>query len=180
MLLYIGIFSFALFFLGDYNDWKWGKRALKVCFPTGFLLLAAVTVLQAGGDSGFRPVVRVVCAAAAAVFLCLLLYTLFFALPAAASYGAPGECRPAVTRGMYALCRHPGVLWFISLYFCLWPAAGLPVSAAAVYSALNLLLVVFEDGWVFPARLKGYDGYKEETPFLLPTAHSIRACCRAR
>lgn len=99
-----------------------------------------------------------------------------FALPVDASYTRPGEKRPACTTGVYALCRHPGVLWFTGLYICLWLALGLPLWEAAVYSGLNVLLVVFEDRCVFPARLEGYGAYQAATPFLLPNRRSIRAC----
>ena len=77
---------------------------------------------------------------------------------------------------MYALCRHPGVLWFAGLYGCLWAAAGVPLWEAALYSGLNVLLVIFEDRCVFPARLEGYGAYQASTPFLLPNRRSIRAC----
>lgn len=181
MLLCLGTLAFALFFLGDYNDWKWGVRALRFCFPAGFILLTAVTVLQAAqGGTSLPLMIRGLFFVGGAGFFALLVYTLFLALPAAASYASPGERRPVQRGGVYALCRHPGVLWFVFLYLCLWPAAGLPASAVAVYSALDLLLVTFEDVWVFPDRLEGYETYKRETPFLLPTAHSFRACCKTK
>ena len=68
------------------------------------------------------------------------------------------------------------MLWFVGLYGCLWVAAGLPLWEAAVYSGLNVLLVLFEDRCVFPARLEGYREYQRTTPFLLPDRRSIRAC----
>ena len=36
----LSLCGFALFFLSDCNDWRWGRRALRVCFPAGGLLLA--------------------------------------------------------------------------------------------------------------------------------------------
>jgi len=100
---------------------------------------------------------------------------LFFALPAEASYAKPGEKRAACTTGVYALCRHPGVLWFAGLYLCVWLGFGLPLWEAALYSGLNVLLVLFEDRCVFPARLEGYERYQRTTPCLIPNAASIRA-----
>jgi protein-S-isoprenylcysteine O-methyltransferase Ste14 len=88
----------------------------------------------------------------------------------------PGEERAVCTTGVYALCRHPGVLWFAGVYGCLWLTVGLPLWEAALYCGLNVLLVAFEDLCVFPARLEGYDAYRVQTPFLLPTRQSIRAC----
>lgn len=177
MRIVLGVCAFVLFFVNDYNDWKWGKPGLKACFPVGGLLLAAATVL--GVSQGKAPVTGWAAAALAALgglFLVLLVYTLFFALPAEASYARPGEDRPVVAGGIYALCRHPGVLWFAGLYFCLWACAGLSLGEAALYCGLNVLLVVFEDYCVFPGRLAGYDAYRRTTPFLLPNRRSLCAC----
>lgn len=173
----LGLAGFALFFISDYNDWRLSRRGLKCCFPLGALLLVAGTALD------IRPAMapaqgwfRLAGLALAALFLALEVYTLFFALPVEASYARPGEKRSVCTTGVYALCRHPGVLWFAGLYGCLWLAAGLPVWEAALYSALDVLLVIFEDLCVFPARLEGYDAYRAQTPFLLPNGQSMRAC----
>ena len=113
----------------------------------------------------------------AALLLALEIYTLFFALSAKEAYTCQRQARPVCKSGVYALCRHPGVLWFAGLYLCLWAAAGLALRAAVFFSVLDVLLVLFEDRCVFPARLDGYDDYRAETPFLLPNRQSIRACC---
>ena len=173
----LGLCAFALFFLSDWNDWKWKRRELRPCFPLGGVLLSVGTFLEVRRRT---PLVsgwlRGLCVLLAAAFLVLLIYTLFFALPAEASYGRPGERRPACTTGVYALCRHPGVLWFARLYVCLWAAFGLPLWEAASLSGWNVLLVWFEDRCVFPAVLEGYGDYQRTTPCLLPNRRSIRAC----
>lgn len=175
-----GVGAFVLFFLSDCNDWRWSRRALRGCFPLGALLLAAGTVWEIRrGTPPLHGWLQAAAAALAAVFLVLLVYTLFFALPVEASYARPGEERSACTTGVYALCRHPGVLWFAGLYGCLWAAGGLPLWEAAVLSGLNVALVVFEDRCVFPARLKGYGDYRRTTPFLLPSRQSVRAWRRS-
>ena len=173
----LGIAGFALFFASDYNDWRLARKGLKCCFPLGALLLVIGTCLDA--QPAAAPLygwLRIAVLVLAAVFLALEIYTLFFALPVEASYARPGEKRPACTTGVYALCRHPGVLWFAGLYGCLWLAAGLPLWEAALYTGLDVLLVIFEDLCVFPAQLNGYDAYRAQTPFLLPNRQSIRAC----
>mgnify|MGYP002311056058 CR=1 FL=1 len=45
---------------------------------------------------------------------------------------------------------------------------------------LDVLLVVYEDRWVFPAVLEGYADYQREVPFLLPHARSVRNCLAGR
>jgi protein-S-isoprenylcysteine O-methyltransferase Ste14 len=169
--------AFALFFLGDYNDWKLGKPVLRFCFPCGFILLAVATVFGCNSaETGNSLLVRVIFGVFAAIFLALEVYTLFFALPAKDAYAEQEKGRRACTTGVYSICRHPGVLWFIGLYFCLWGAFGLSLFSAALCSALNILLIIFEDIFVFPATLSGYAEYKKTTPFLIPTLKSIGLC----
>lgn len=177
----LSLCGFGLFFLSDYNDWRLGRKGLKLCFPLGVLLLALGTVLEARqGTPLVHGWLRGLLFALGALFFLLEIYTLFFALPVGASYASPGEGRPACTTGVYALCRHPGVLWFAGLYGCLALAAGLPLWEAAALSALNVGLVVFEDRCVFPARLEGYGAYQAATPFLVPNRASIRACWKIK
>lgn len=176
MVFLLGVFAFALLFWSDYNDWKLARRGWTWCFPAGAVLLAAATVLGMGrGHVPLNGWPRVLCFALAFFFMALLVHALFFALPTEASYARPGEDRGVVARGQYALCRHPGVLWFVGLYACLGLAAALPFGEAAAYSGLNVILAAFEDRCVFPARLAGYEDYRRTTPFLIPNARSIRA-----
>lgn len=177
MLVQLGCVAFLLFFLGDCNDWKWDRALLRLCFPAGALLLCAVTIRMAlAAKPAFPFAVRCFFYFLAAVFLLLEVDALFFALDPREAYARQGESRAVRTDGVYALCRHPGVLWLLGLYICLWIAAGLPLYAAAAFNGLNALLVWFEDEKVFPARLEGYDDYRRTTPFLIPTPKSIRMC----
>ncbi len=174
----VGCAGFALFFLGDYNDLRLRKRALALCFPAGCALLTVSAAALALRHPSPLPwaAARAAAWALTAVFLALEVYTLFFAIPAGASYAAPGKKRPVCRAGVYALCRHPGVLWFGAAFFFLWLAAGLPLGAALVWTALDVLLVIYEDAAVFPALMDGYDDYRASTPFLIPTCASLRRC----
>lgn len=175
----LGLCAFALLFLSDYNDWRLRQKGLKLCFPVGGILLVVGTCLRFGTVSCAASLwLRSLSLLAVLVFLALLIHTLFFAIPVGASYARPGEKRDVCTVGVYALCRHPGVLWFAGLYLCLWPAAGLPPADALVYCGLNVLLVWVEDRFVFPELLKGYAEYQATTPFLIPNGASIRACLK--
>ncbi len=147
-----GVGAFLLFFLSDYNDWRWSRRSLRVCFPLGVLLLTAGTAWEIWqGTPPLHGWLRGAAVLLAVFFFGLLVYTLFFALPVEASYARPGEERGACTTGVYALCRHPGVLWFAGLYGCLWAAGGLPLWKAAVLSGsswrrwIRRLLRICED-----------------------------------
>ena len=39
-----GLIAYLLIFLHDFNDWKLGIKGLRICFPAGAILLAAVTI----------------------------------------------------------------------------------------------------------------------------------------
>ena len=111
-------------------------------------------------------------------FLCFLIYTLFFALPFETTYIQESRYREAYTEGVYALCRHPGVLWFAGLYLCLgalWKDRDGMLFAVTMI-ILNILYVIFQDWYSFPKTFSNYKEYKKATPFLLPNKRSIIRC----
>ena len=103
----IGAAAFLLMLLGDVNDAAWHKGALRLCFPTGLVLLAAATALRldySGVDAAW-------CAVSGA-FLLVLLYVLFGSFSVKDAYVRQDSGRRVYDKGFYALCRHPGVLFF--------------------------------------------------------------------
>lgn len=176
-----GIGAFVLFFLYDWHTVTGRVSWLRGGFFAGCLLLAVslagllATALAATGAGPVRLTAGLI---AAGGFLLLLLYTLFGAIPFDATYlqegGRPCVCR----RGVYALCRHPGVLWLFGFTLCLWLALGTrPLLAAwLLFSASNLLYVWLQDRWSFPRTFADYDDYRREVPFLLPRPRSLRRC----
>ena len=114
------------------------------------------------------------------VFLGMLIYTLFFALPFEETYCEENKLRAAYTEGMYGLCRHPGVLWFAGAYLCMW---GMSVDGSMGFIFLlmifwNYLYIIFQDLWTFPRTFFNYKEYQQSTPFLIPNRKSIRVCLR--
>ena len=174
----LGCASFALFFLNDANDCWFRKRWLFWLFPAGFLMLTVSVIFLCVGNPA--PQVGLFSRMASwflfAVFMLLEVYSLFFALSTSESYHSHGSQRPVCRTGVYALCRHPGVLWFFGVMVCLHFAAGLPFYASAVFTLLDVALVIYEDYVVFPSVLSGYQKYRQETPFLIPTPKSIGRC----
>lgn len=176
-----GIAAFVLFFINDINDWKLKRKWLSVSFAAGAVLLAVSTVwmcMRGNGDA----VLSGVPAAAVWVILAASLagevYSLFFSFSCSEAYaGAGGDnVRYPSTGRMYALCRHPGVLFFIIIYAGLILVTNMPATGGAMMCILNLLLIVFEDIYVFPSVFEAYDKYKQGTPFLIPNMRSIRKC----
>ncbi len=182
VLFGLGVLSFLLFFISDCNDTWWKKAFGKGLFP---LSCALLVISLAGQLHFFETVVsfvpvRLACLVLAAGALWLELDALFFSLPRQASYGQPGEQRAVCAKGVYALCRHPGVLFFCFFMLFLWLGAGLNPIAGAVYALLDILLAAFEDQVVFIQRIEGYAEYQSEVPFLIPNRRSAVNCLNRR
>jgi len=149
-----------------------GRRALVALLSVaGYASVAAGLAVQllAWGPPGAPSGLRLASLAAASPFLLLLLYSVFLEIPLRRRLsGAP---RGALyRRGSYALCRHPGLLWFLLAHAALNLVYRSPdfllISLAMV--AGDLALVLAQDTWLFPRRFAGYDGYRRAVPFLLP------------
>lgn len=176
----LGVLAFALMLLGDINDAYLKRRSLAAAFPLGALALAVSYIFQLdpGSPRFASDTALFILWSFAGLFLILLIYSLFFSFPVKSAYAAPGDARSVCSSGIYALCRHPGVLWLFFLSLCLYFCAGFPPAALVTYTLLNILLVTFEDRWVFPRVLAGYGDYRRRVPFLIPSARSIGAFFR--
>lgn len=177
----IGGATFLLFFLHDFNDWKLGKKCLRFCFPTGMVLLIISTVMMCipvnAGPIHLMSI-RILTGILGVLLLWAEIYSLFFSFSREEAYTGKGESedRKVCTSRFYALCRHPGVLFFILLYVDLGLCLGMDFPGLALLCFLNLLLAAFEDIFVFPKVFSGYEEYKETTPFLVPRCKSIMRC----
>ena len=177
--LVLGIAGFGLYLLYDINSFKWNKGVLKAGFFAGTLLIAAATlllVLEAWRADAFTAGDTVLIAAAAIAFAALI-YCLFFALPFDETYSKQTSGRAVYTCGAYALCRHPGIICFFVFYLFLGlaalPCKGL-LGCGMLFSALNLAYAWFQDAVTFPRVFTGYEEYRGTTPFLIPSAKSIK------
>jgi len=86
-----------------------------------------------------------------------------------------------VTTGTYALCRHPGVLWFgLSLVALLLVSrASYLLFAAPIWFLADVLLAWAQDVHHFPRMFPEYPRYRQCTPMLIPTAKSMALCLRS-
>lgn len=121
---------------------------------------------------------RVIFFGLSVICLALMIYSLFFALPFGGTYVKGRGRAKVVDTGMYALCRHPGVLWFFLFYLFLWLYSGRAVLfwACLVFSAMDVLHVYIQDRFLFEKTLESYPQYRLTTPFLLPTRASVVRC----
>ena len=107
----------------------------------------------------------------------LMVWSLFFSLPKE-TYG--GETSAIVDTGFYALCRHPGVLFFGGMHLFLWPVSGhdTMLLGALLFTLCDVLYVCVQDKKYFPLLMPGYEDYRKRVPFLVPTGGSVDRCIK--
>ncbi len=181
--LCLGIMAFILFFIYDVNSVSKKNAVIHRFFAVGAVLLAASSVIdlwcstKTGAFSGIVDILLLLCGIIAFV---LLIYSLFFALPFDATYVKNSEERRVYDKGVYALCRHPGILWyfFMQLFFGLAALPGRIIINGMILSILNLLYALFQDRTTFPKTFTNYTDYQQRVPFLLPTVSSVKTAIK--
>ena len=181
--LCLGAVGFVLYLLYDINSFTRQNPLIHSFFLIGTVLIGVATAydillaLQMNAFSGFIDLLLV---AGAAACFAALIYCLFFALPFKATYTEQTNARHVYDGGVYALCRHPGILCFFGMYLLLG-AAALPTKLlihGMVFSLLNLAYAWFQDRITFPRTFCDYEAYRKRIPFLIPTGDSIRLACQ--
>lgn len=178
----LGTAAFAAFFAYDIDSVRPVQPWFHRLFAAGCVLLAAANGLLVWNHRALLTLnaVSLLLGGGALAFAALMVYTLFFALPFGETYLEENAPRAAYTGGMYALCRHPGVLWFAGAYLCLAGLLGTPKAAAfsLLVIGLNLAYILLQDAWTFPKSFVNYEEYRRTTPFLVPTPASAARCAR--
>ncbi len=167
----VGLLSYVLLFIYDYNSISKNYKTIKSFFLLGSLCnigsSIAFSIFSFNNDNIISIIVF---SSVAVIFLGLEIYTLFFAIDFKNTYIKDSTLRLAYTKGMYSLCRHPGVLWYILLFvsigFLVNNLSG--VFFFSMMSLLNILYIVYQDYYIFPKTFTNYMDYKKETPFLIP------------
>ena len=172
----LGCLAYVFFVMYDYSCIYRKRRFFRLGFVVGVVLLLVSTLVLTARSfvQTESSILRlIILLTLALIFLSMLIYTLFFALPFNATYvsGDSGLC----TYGVYALCRHPGVLWLAGFYLCLWLAFGTSelLAAFALFTVFDILYVLFQDNWTFMKMFSDYRSYKDTTPVIVPSWKSI-------
>lgn len=175
-LVFLGVICFLSYDVWTVSHTK--KRWPQALFMVGILCDAVVTAWMLKSSVHIfvmQPLRAIIFGGLAFIFLILEIYTLFFALPFDDTYVDPTAKRAVCRAGMYALCRHPAVIWFLLFYLMLYLAA--PGSATlwggSALCAGNILYIIVQDCWTFPRTFSDYPDYRREAPFLFPTLKSI-------
>lgn len=179
MLFFTGLLSFVIMCTGDIAKIKTKSRFSVLFFSVGFLLLAAVTVSYAAASlpTGRSIVVMIVFSIFAVIAGFLLFVSLFGSFPAEDGY-IKNEA-VVYDKGLYALSRHPGVVFFALFYIFMSAAGFCPLYVSLGFSGANLLYALFQDIYIFPKQLSGYDDYKKRVRFLIPNTTGIKNCLSA-
>jgi len=176
MQLIFGVFGFCLFILFDLNKINKRSRLFNLFFPLGVMLLAvSVALCVMGNVPSSLNFFHWLCLAVMALSGIALIYTLFFALPFESTYVETNQ--PAlVNRGVYGACRHPGFWPFFLFFLFLWLffKTKLMFLCFIIYSICDLIYIFLQDRYFFPKYISGYDRYKTDVPFLIPSISSIR------
>lgn len=176
----IGCIAFVFQYIFDLNKLFNIHRSFNIFFAIGNLLVAAATIgILVSNGPGFHPpiVLQILFSILAIISFVIMIYSLFFALPFKKTYVDMGPVE-LIDTGMWALCRHVWVVWFVFLYIFCWLASGkmMMFYAGVIWTVFNVIHVYIQDRWIFPHTLPGYYRYKKEVPFLIPTRKSIRRC----
>lgn len=175
-LVAVGVLSFGVMALADWLDIVKKSSVAGAVFAGACLMLAVASVgLLVDSGVGSSPVAPVFWCGAG-VMLAVLVYTVFVAVRSDKPW--QDGLRPLADTGVYALCRHPGVLWLAGMYFFVWCACGGAAWLAAflLFSGADALYVLWQDRVIFPASIQNYKEYQNNTPFLIPNTASIRHC----
>lgn len=180
LYVWIGSISFLFFALSDLNEVRFQRKILLYAFPIGCVTLAAATLLL----FAFKPADLTVSASFHLLAGILAVFNFILLIVSLIVVWRRPELQKSIAsnkkipfdRGLYAMCRHPGVLFFIFFYAFLALALerSTLLMAGGWFSVLNLVYSLWQDHFILPKLLINYDGYHSRTPFLIPTADSMR------
>jgi protein-S-isoprenylcysteine O-methyltransferase Ste14 len=176
----LGLFAFVLLFFFDYFTLK-NKNIMKKLFGIGGLLLlvlSGIMVTWTSERTEFPLPVRVIAGILWVISTFLLIYSLFLELPFNKTYTKGSHSTEVIDTGTYALCRHPGVLWFGMLFFFFYFTTGaeLLIPAGILWTLADILHVYLQDKIFFRRMFPSYEDYVKSTPMLIPTSRSIKKC----
>ena len=182
--LWYGLLGFGAILLYDINNVNHNNDRLQSLYGVGggLIGLAVLDQINQGVQRGSSTPLwlRIVFGVLAAVFFVLLVYATLFA-GKRTRWGRQAEKtrwweKDLADRGLFALCRHPAVWLMLLMNLCLMGAVEFDYLVVILFNTAGLLLAFYEDRYVLPELLKGYENYRKITPFLLPTGDSIRRC----
>lgn len=173
----IGLAGFIFIILADFTACKKIPLVKPLAWAIGIFLLVygAACIISNADRLQWDAWLAIPGAVLLLLSLLCLFYTLFINLPFRGVYVAVSS-QKLVKTGLYAVVRHPGLYPFFGIMIGLvmvFPSSEM-IIAALVWTAADLLLIIFEDTVIFPHMFPGYSVYKKETPMLIPRLDSLK------
>lgn len=182
MYILLGVLAFIFLFMFDVYTLKNDRFKKRIFGSIGLSLLIFSGLMgTATSDKIFIPIpLRITsgCLWIAATFM--LIYSLFLELPFVKTYGEKKHSSKLVNTGTYALCRHPGVLWFGLLFFFFFFVSGAEfiIAAGIIWTIIDVLHVYLQEKLFFHKMFPEYASYVKTTPMLIPTKMSVNKCIK--
>lgn len=178
-MIYIGCLGFSLYLVYDLNQSYLHQKWLQPSFMLGSCLVCIswIGMMIVGDKQIYNFFLQSISLLLSIVSAILLVYTLFFAIPFKDTY-VDENFKCVCRTGVYALCRHPGVLFLFGFTFFMTIAFGssLLLMGTIIFNICNLIYVVLQDTFFFPLCFDDYQDYKTKIPFLIPSKESYNAC----
>jgi protein-S-isoprenylcysteine O-methyltransferase Ste14 len=178
--IFLGAIGFLFILLFDVYTLKTDGLKRKTLGFSGVMLIAYSSIMATivSEKVNIPIAVRIAAWILWAAVLFLLIYSLFLELPFKKTYGGAKYSSELVDTGTYALCRHPGVLWFglMFLFYFLATGAVLLIPAGIIWTSIDVVHVYIEDKFFFPRMFLNYKCYAKSTPMLIPNKQSISRC----
>ncbi|HPF20354.1 MAG TPA: hypothetical protein PLC88_03360 [Syntrophomonas sp.] len=176
--IFAGSLAFICFAIFDLNKIRFISKNMNILVVLGSFILAFSTMAIIISPHSIRisTLWQWLALILAILVLLLMIYTIFGAVSFKKTYLETQKGNTVVTTGMYALCRHPGVLWFF-LFYCLSGLAfnnQLLLIAAIIWTLLDIVYVYIQDRWIFPIILEDYHIYQQQVPFIIPNLTSLQ------
>lgn len=171
--------GFAFFVVYDFAALRERQGFFSRCgFAVGCILwlFAAGLTVWSCRETMLPGLCGVLAAAGACLFAGLLVWALFFSLPKG-TYSEPSARRRVYDQKLYALCRHPGLLFFggLCVFLRLFLGRGSTFGLGTLF-LFDFAYVILQDRVIFPCIFVDYAAYCRRTPFLFPNAESFGRC----
>lgn len=166
-------FAFLIFFeIRKCESLRKGEKRRNPWFLIGtvILILSFILASEQTRATGVQFVAGMI-----VLILGLLLYAIVLSVVSSRkNYSEDGLAANTCREGLYGHVRHPGVWSFFVCSVGFSVAFPCGTKTAIWCTLLNLFYTWLQDRYFFPVYLKGYDEYKQETPFLFPVLRQKR------
>lgn len=161
----LSFLAFIFFLIYDLNAVKFKKNLLNYSAGVGAILLGLAcmgAIKYSLIDESISLTRTILASSSGLAFLWLMVETLVGKSPK--------------EDGMYKMCRHPELIWFLGFYLSIfWAVGGDLIMTLGEFSIVLVgIFSYFREKKVYPILLGDYyQEYKSEVPYVIPNRESI-------